>query len=447
MGELHQRRTRSLRTCSALIAAGALLLTACGARAGEEAVGGGTESCVDVDGDSIKIGFINSLSGTMAISETTVNDVLHLAAEEINDAGGVLGKQLEIVEEDGASEPATFAERSERLIVQECTAAVFGGWTSASRKAMLPVFEGHDALLFYPTQYEGLEASENIIYTGATTNQQIVPALDYLLEEEGAESLYLVGSDYVFPRTANMIIRQWAEENGVEILGEDYTPLGSTDFTTIANQLASSGADAVFNTLNGDSNVAFFRQYNSLGLDAETTPVLSVSIADEEIEGIGASNIEGQLTSWNYYQTLENQENEDFVAAFQEKYGEDRVTSDVMQSAYNSLHLWAAMVEEAESFDVDAVRDAADGTSFAAPEGTVTIDGENQHVTKTPRIGRITAEGLIDTIWEGELTDPDPFLETYSWADEEEAEEYAQEADGADEDGADEDSDEGSDED
>lgn len=291
-----------------------------------------------------------------------------------------------------------------------------------------PRVRGQQRPAVHPTQYEGLEASDNIFYSGATTNQQIIPALDYLLEEEEVESLYLVGSDYVFPRTANMIIQQWAEEHDVEILGEDYTPLGSTDFTTIANNVANSGADAVFNTLNGDSNVAFFNQYDDLGLTAEEMPVMSVSIAEEEIAGIGASLLEGQLTSWNYYQSLDTPENEEFVAAFQDEYGDDRVTSDVMQSSYNSLFLWAAMVEEADSFDVDAIRDVADGTSFDAPEGTVTIDGETQHVTKTPRIGVINSEGLIDTVWEGELTEPDPFLESYGWADDEEAAEYAEEA-------------------
>ncbi|WP_147108223.1 urea ABC transporter substrate-binding protein [Nesterenkonia populi] len=422
-------RHSRLKAYAALGAAGTLLLSACGARAGDDdGNGAAAESCVDTDGDTIKIGFINSLSGTMAISETTVNDVLHMAADQINEDGGVLGYELEIVEEDGQSEPATFSERSDYLLTQECVAAVFGGWTSASRQAMLPVFEGNNGLLFYPTQYEGLEASDNVFYSGATTNQQIIPALDYLLEEEEIESLYLVGSDYVFPRTANMIIRQWSEEHGVEILGEDYTPLGSTDFTTIANQVASSEADAVFNTLNGDSNVAFFNQYNSLGLDADEMPVMSVSIAEEEVDGIGASNLEGQLTSWNYYQTLDTPENEEFVEAFQEAYGEDRVTSDVMQSSYNSLFLWAAMAEEAGSFDVDEIRDVADGTSFDAPEGTVTVDGETQHVTKTPRIGVINSEGLIDAVWEGELTEPDPFLDTYEWADDDEAAEFAEEA-------------------
>lgn len=420
---------RSKAAVAALGVSTLLLLSACGARAGEEGTTAeGSESCVDTSGDTISIGFINSLSGTMAISESTVRDVLEMAAEEINEDGGVLGKELEIVQEDGQSEPAIFAERSERLIAQECVAAVFGGWTSASRQAMLPVFEGNNALLFYPTQYEGLEASPNIFYSGATTNQQIIPALEYLRDEEEIESLYLVGSDYVFPRTANMIIKQWAEENDVEILGEDYTPLGSTDFTTIANQVASAEADAVFNTLNGDSNVAFFTQYDSLGLDAESMPVISVSIAEEEVQGIGASTLEGQLTSWNYYQTLDSPENEEFVESFKDANGEDRVTSDVMQSAYNSLYLWAAMVEEAESFEVDDIRAVADGTSFEAPEGTVTIDGETQHVTKTPRVGRINSDGLIDVVWEGELTEPDPFLETYDWADEEEAEEFAEEA-------------------
>lgn len=380
------------------------------------AAGSDSSSCVDTSGDSIKVGFINSLSGTMAISETTVNQSLHMAAEEINEAGGVLGKQLVISEEDGASEPATFAERSQRLIQQECVAAVFGGWTSASRKAMLPVFEGNNSLLFYPVQYEGMESSPNIFYTGATTNQQIIPALDYL-KEQGKKKLFLVGSDYVFPRTANAIIKEYAAANGMEIVGEDYTPLGSTDFTTIANRMKDSGADAVFNTLNGDSNVAFFRQYNSLGLTAETLPVMSVSIAEEEVGGIGASNIEGQLVAWNYYQTIDTPENTTFVENFKELYGQDKVTSDPMEAAYTSLYLWKEMVEKADSFDVNAIKEVADGTSFDAPEGTVVIDGENQHISKTPRIGVIRPDGLIDTVWETDApVDPDPFLKSYDWA-------------------------------
>ncbi|MGP5593252.1 urea ABC transporter substrate-binding protein [Corynebacterium flavescens] len=408
---------RSPYVATIAVAAAGFALASCGARAGET-VENTADSCVDTSGDSIKVGFINSLSGTMAISETTVKESLEMAAEEINAAGGVNGKQLEVVSEDGQSEPAIFAERSQKLIQQDCVAAVFGGWTSASRKSMLPVFESNNSLLFYPVQYEGMESSPNIFYSGATTNQQIIPALDYLKNEKGVKKLFLVGSDYVFPRTANGIIEQYAAANGIEIVGTEYTPLGSTNFTTIVNRVKESGADAVFNTLNGDSNVAFFNQYNSVGMNAETTPVLSVSIAEEEVAAIGASKVKDQLTSWNYYQTLDTPENQKFVADFKAKYGPDRVTSDPMEAAYTSLYLWKAMVEKADSFAVDDVRAAADGVTFDAPEGEVKIDADNQHLYKTPRIGQINPDGLIDIVWETDsAVKPDPYLKEYSWAD------------------------------
>jgi urea transport system substrate-binding protein len=234
-------------TCVAAAAALAVLLAACGSRvdSGTDAAGSTAESCVDTSGDSVKVGFLNSLSGTMAISEKTVHDSLQLAAKEINAAGGVNGKQLEVISEDGASEPTLFAEKAGKLIRSDCVAAVFGGWTSSSRKAMLPVFEDNNALLFYPVQYEGLESSPNIFYTGATTNQQIVPGLDYLAET-GVKSLFLVGSDYVFPRTANKIINAYAEAHGIEVVGEEYAALGHTEFSTIVNKVKASGADAVF---------------------------------------------------------------------------------------------------------------------------------------------------------------------------------------------------------
>ncbi len=396
----------------------ALSLSACGARSGTAATDGtAAASCVDTSGDTIKIGFLNSLSGTMAISEKTVYDSLTLAAEEINADGGVLDKQLVVVSEDGQSEPTVFAEKAEKLISSDCVAAVFGGWTSASRKAMLPVFESRDSLLFYPVQYEGLEASPNIFYTGATTNQQIIPGLDYL-KEQGVETLFLVGSDYVFPRTANKIINAYAEANGIEIVGEEYAPLGHTDFVTIVGKVRESGADAVFNTLNGDSNVAFFKEYRNVGLDAETMPVLSVSIAEEEVGGIGVDNIDGQLTAWNYYQTVSSETNAAFVEAFKERFGENRVTSDPMEAAYTSLYLWKGMVEEAGSFDVAAVQGAADGVTFDAPEGTVTVNGENHHIAKTAYIGEIASDGLIYPVWESDgPIEPDPFLETYDWAE------------------------------
>lgn len=411
--------TRAIAAPAALVAVG-LVLTACGSRAGDtpdsSAGASGGTSCVDTSGDTIKVGSLNSLSGTMAISEVTVRDSIALAVEEINADGGVLGKQIQVVAEDGASEPTVFAEKAEKLISSDCVAAVFGGWTSSSRKAMLPVFEDRNALLYYPVQYEGLESSSNIFYTGATTNQQIVPALDYL-KEQGVKSLYLVGSDYVFPQTANRIIKAYAEANGIEIKGEDYTPLGSTDFSTIVNKVRTADADAVFNTLNGDSNVAFFREYTNAGLNAKDMPVVSVSIAEEEVVGIGAQNIEGQLTAWNYYQTVESPENASFVEAYKAKYGANKPTSDPMEAAYTSVYLWKNSVEKAESFAVEDVVKASDGVSFDAPEGTVTIDGDNHHITKTARIGEIRGDGLIYTVWESDgAVDPDPYLESYDWA-------------------------------
>ncbi|WP_240696475.1 urea ABC transporter substrate-binding protein [Cellulomonas sp. HD19AZ1] len=401
--------------------AAALALSACGARtaAGDTGTAGasGAASCVDTSGDTVKIGFLNSLSGTMAISEQTVRDSLDLAAEEINAAGGVLGKQLEVVAEDGASEPTVFAEKAEKLIASDCVAAVFGGWTSSSRKAMLPVVEAKDALLFYPVQYEGLEASPNIFYTGATTNQQIIPGMDYLAEQ-GKKKVFLVGSDYVFPRTANKIINAYAQANGIEIVGEEYAPLGHTDFATIVNKLKASGADAVFNTLNGDSNVAFFKEFKNVGLTADAVPVVSVSIAEEEVGGIGVENVAGQLTAWNYYQTVDSPANTTFVAAFKARYGDDRPTSDPMEAAYTSLHLWKAMVEKAGSFEVTAVQEAAGGVTFDAPEGTVTVNGDNHHIAKTAYIGEIREDGLIYPVWTSDgPIEPDPFLEGYDWAE------------------------------
>jgi urea transport system substrate-binding protein len=407
-------KTKAVTVGSIIITTG-LVLSGCGSKAANSPTAE-ARSCVDVSGPSIKVGSLNSLSGTMAISEVTVRDAIALAVEEINAAGGVLDKKIELIGEDGASEPTVFAEKAEKLIKNDCVAAVFGGWTSSSRKAMLPVFESNDALLYYPVQYEGLESSKNIFYTGATTNQQIVPALNYL-KEKGITSLYLVGSDYVFPQTANRIIKAYAAANGIEIKGEDYTPLGSTDFSTIVNKVRTADADAVFNTLNGDSNVAFFREYKNAGLTAQKMPVVSVSIAEEEIGGIGVQNVEGQLTAWNYYQTNDSPTNKAFVAAYKAKYGQNKPTSDPMEAAYASVHLWKNTVEKAKSFDVTAIQDNAGGVTYDAPEGLVTIDGANNHITKTARIGEIRPDGLIYTVWESPgPIEPDPYLKTYPWA-------------------------------
>ncbi|SBS76364.1 Urea ABC transporter, urea binding protein [uncultured Mycobacterium sp.] len=415
---MHLRRSalnRSALAATSLMVTAGLVLSGCGSKASETDTAK-SDSCVDTSGSTIKVGSLNSLSGTMAISEVTVRDAIKLAVDEINGKGGVLGKQIQVVGEDGASDPAVFAQKAEKLIKDDCVAAVFGGWTSSSRKAMLPVFESNNSLLYYPVQYEGLESSKNIFYTGATTNQQIVPALDFL-KEKGLKTLYLVGSDYVFPQTANRIIKAYAAANGIEIKGEDYTPLGSTDFSTIVNKVRAAGADAVFNTLNGDSNVAFFKEYTNAGLTAQKMPVVSVSIAEEEVQGIGAQNIVDQLTAWNYYQTVDNPANKAFVAAYKAKYGQNKPTSDPMEAAYVSVYLWKNTVEKAKAFDTKAIQDNAGGVTFDAPEGLVTIDGENHHITKTARIGEIHPDGLIYTIWEspGPIT-PDPYLKSYPWA-------------------------------
>ena len=392
----------------------AVAVTACGSKTSDE--GGAAGVTADVSGNTVKVGLLNSLSGTMAISEVTVRDSIMLAVEEINAAGGVLGKKIQPIGEDGASDWPTFAEKAEKLISEDRVAAVFGCWTSASRKAVKPVFEKNKALLFYPVQYEGLEQSPYIFYTGATTNQQIVPGLDYL-KAQGTKSVYLVGSDYVFPRTANKIIKAYAAANGMTVVGEDYAPLGSTEFGTIVNKVKSSGAKAVFNTLNGDSNVAFFKEYKSAGLTAAAMPVVSVSIAEEEVKGIGTQYLEGQLTAWNYYQTTPGAANNKFVAAYKAKYGADKPTSDPMEAAYVSVYLWKAMVEKAGTFDVEKVRGASDGITFEAPEGLVTVDGKTQHIAKTARIGKVGADGLITEVWNsGKPIAPDPYLKTYPWA-------------------------------
>lgn len=375
-----------------------------------------TSSPAASDGDTVKVGILHSLSGTMSISEVTVKNAEMMAIEEINAAGGVLGKQIVPIIEDGASDWPTFAEKARKLISEDKVATVFGGWTSASRKAMLPVFEELNGLLWYPVQYEGLESSPNIFYTGATTNQQIVPSVDYLLEQ-GKKTFFLLGSDYVFPRTANKIIKAQLAAKGGETVAEEYTPLGHTDFTTIISKIKEAKPDVVYNTLNGDSNVAFFKQLKDAGITANDLTIMSVSIAEEEVKGIGPEYLEGYLVAWNYYQTTDTPENKKFVENFKAKYGADSVTSDPMEAGYTAVYLWKAAVEKAGSFDVDAVRAAADGIEFDAPEGRVKIDGETQHIYKTVRIGQIQSDGMIKELWNsGSQVKPDPYLKGYDWA-------------------------------
>ncbi|WP_039075220.1 MULTISPECIES: urea ABC transporter substrate-binding protein [Bacillus] len=395
-----------------------ILITGCVAPKKVSEASGDAKNTVDIDtsGDAVKVGILHSLSGTMAISEVSVHDAELLAIQEINQKGGVLGKKLQPIVEDGASDWPVYAEKMRKLLQQDKAAAVFGGWTSASRKAMLPVVEQNNGLLFYPVQYEGMESSPNVFYTGATTNQQIVPAVDWLLKNKG-KTFFLIGSDYVFPRTANKIMKAQVKAAGGEIAGEEYTPLGHTNYSTLVSKIKEKQPDVIFNTLNGDSNVAFFKQLKDAGISAGDMPVMSASIAEEEIRGIGPDVLKGHYAVWNYFQTTNTSENQTFVKNYKKMNGGKRVTSDPIEAGYNAVYLWAAAVEKAKSFDVDKVKKAADGITFNAPGGPVKIDGDTQHLYKTVRIGEIMGDGQFKEVWNsGDLVKPDPYLTSYDWA-------------------------------
>lgn len=403
---------KSIALLITAIFAASILLAGCGTANKE-----GTSAASSTNsGDTIKVGILHSLSGTMAISEVSVKDAEMMAIDEINASGGLLGKKIQPIVEDGASDPATFAEKAKKLLQDDHVATVFGCWTSASRKAVLPVFEQDKGLLWYPVQYEGMESSPNIFYTGAAPNEQIVPAVEWLLKNKG-KKFFLLGSDYVFPRTANKIVKAELKAMGGEVVGEEYTPLGYTDYSTVINKIKETKPDVVFNTLNGDSNVAFFKQLKDAGISSKDLTTLSVSIAEEEVRGIGADNMKGQLVSWNYYQTTDTPENKKFVQEYKSKYGQDRVTDDPIEAAYDAVHLWAEAVQKAGSTDVDKVRAAAKGLEYKAPEGLVKIEPDNQHLWKTVRIGEVQADGSIKEIWStnGPIK-PDPYLKSYAWA-------------------------------
>ena len=395
----------------AVAAASAISLASCGSSTSDNGSGSGS------DGSTVTVGLLHSMTGSMAISEQAVLDAEKLAIDEINAAGGVNGKTIEYIEEDGASEPSTFATKAEKLINQDKVATVFGCWTSASRKAVKSIFEDYGSLLWYPVQYEGMEQSPNIVYTGAAPNQQIVPAVEYLIDQ-GYKKFFLMGSDYVFPRTANMIIKAQVEAAGLEVVGEEYAAMDQTDFASIISKIEASGCDVILNTLNGTGNVSFFKQMAEKNYTSEDYMTMSFSIAEEEVKTIGADILKGHMVSWNYYQTTDTPENEAFVAAYKAAYGEDRVTSDPAEAAYDAVYLWKAAVEKAGSFETEDVLAAIKegDVSFTAPEGTVTIDGENQHLVKPVRIGVIGEDGLITAVVETDPVEPDPYLTTYDWA-------------------------------
>ncbi|AFY65953.1 urea ABC transporter substrate-binding protein [Geitlerinema sp. PCC 7407] len=351
-------------------------------------------------GNTIKVGILHSLSGTMSISEKSVVEAEQLAIKEINAAGGVLGKQIEAIVEDGASDWPTFAEKARKLIDQDRVATVFGCWTSASRKAVLPVFEEKNHMLWYPVQYEGQECSKNIFYTGAAPNQQIEPSVQWLLDNKGKD-FFLVGSDYVFPRTANNIIKAQLASLGGNVVGEDYLPLGGVEVAPLVTKIrqALPNGGVIYNTLNGDSNVAFFKQLQGAGLTPDKYPTMSVSIAEEEVKAIGVEYLKGHYAAWNYFQTVESPASQKFVEAFKGEYGSDRVVNDPMEAAYIMVYLWKQAVEKAGTADdLERVRAAALGQTFDAPEGPVKLNN-NHHLSKTVRIGEVRDDGLFEIVY------------------------------------------------
>ena len=366
--------------------------------------------------DTIKVGVLHSLSGTMAISETALKNVALMTIEEINAAGGVLGKQLEPVVVDPASNWPLFAERARQLLAQDKVAAVFGCWTSVSRKSVLPVFKELNGLLFYPVQYEGEELEKNVFYTGAAPNQQAIPAVEYLMSEEGggAKRFVLLGTDYVYPRTTNKILRAFLKSKGVSDadIMEDYTPFGHADYQTIIARIKQFAAEgkktAVVSTINGDSNVPFYKELGNAGLKATDVPVVAFSVGEEELRGVDTKPLVGHLAAWNYFMSVDNAENKAFI----EKYrawakknnvpnADTVVTNDPMEATYVGLHMWKQAVEKAGSTDVDKVIAAMGGQTFKAPSGfTLTMDATNHHLHKPVLIGEVRDDGQFDVVWQ-----------------------------------------------
>ncbi|HYW21958.1 MAG TPA: urea ABC transporter substrate-binding protein [Nodularia sp. (in: cyanobacteria)] len=346
----------------------------------------------------IKVGILHSLSGTMAISEKSVVDATLLAITEINHQGGVLGRKVQPIVVDGASNWQTFAQKAEELIVKEKVVTVFGCWTSASRKTVTPVFNKYNHLLIYPVQYEGLEDSPNIVYTGAAPNQQIIPAVKWSFDNLG-NKFFLVGSDYIFPRTANAIIKDQVTALQGKILGEEYILLGSKDVAGVVKKIVETQPDIILNTINGDSNIYFFQALKNAGITADKIPTISFSLAEEELSNISITDMVGNYAVWNYFQSIDNPSNHDFIQKFKQKYGKDRVTSDPIEAAYFGVHLWAQAIKDAGTDDVNAIREHIQDQSFLAPEGIVYVDPENHHTWKTVRVGKIKADGQFEIVW------------------------------------------------
>lgn len=361
--------------------------------------------------ETIKVGVLHSLSGTMAISETTLKDVMLMLIEEQNAKGGLLGKKLEPVVVDPASDWPLFAEKARGLLTQDKVAAVFGCWTSVSRKSVLPVFEELNGLLFYPVQYEGEESSRNVFYTGAAPNQQAIPAVEYLMEEEGVERWVLAGTDYVYPRTTNKILEAFLKAQGVaeEDILINYTPFGHADWQTIVSEIKSFGSagkkTAVVSTINGDANVPFYKELANQGIKAEDIPVVAFSVGEEELAGIDTAPLVGHLAAWNYFQSVDTPINQAFVAKWKAFIEDDtRVTNDPMEAHYIGFNMWVEAVEKAGTTDPDAVGEAIIGISVPNLSGGYATMMPNHHITKPVLIGEVQKDGQFDIVWESPST-------------------------------------------
>ena len=357
--------------------------------------------------DTIKVGVLHSLTGTMAISETTLKDTVLMMVEEQNKQGGLLGKKLEAVVVDPASNWPLFAEKARELIVQEKVDVIFGGWTSVSRKSVLPVVEELNGLLFYPVQYEGEESSKNVFYTGAAPNQQAIPAVDYLMNDIGAKRWVLLGTDYVYPRTTNKILEAYLKANGVsdEDIMIQYTPFGHSDWQNIVSEVKKFGSSgkktAVVSTINGDANVPFYKELGNQGISAEDIPVVAFSVGEEELSGFDTAPRVGHLAAWNYFQSIYTDANNAFIDKWKAFIGdENRVTNDPMEATYIGFTMWAAAVEQTGSTDVNTVSDALIGMAVPNLTGGIAVMNPNHHLSKPVFIGEIQDDGQVEVVWE-----------------------------------------------
>ena len=354
--------------------------------------------------DTIKVGVLHSLSGTLAISETTLKDTMLLLIDEQNKKGGIMGKQLEAVVVDPASDWPLFAEKARELLTVQDVDVMFGCWTSVSRKSVLPVIEELNGLLFYPVQYEGEESSKNVFYTGAAPNQQAIPATDYFLEELGVEKFALLGTDYVYPRTTNNILESYLQSKGIpeSDIFVNYTPFGHSDWSKIVSDVVALGADGkkvgVISTINGDANIGFYKELAAAGISADDIPVVAFSVGEEELSGLDTSNLVGHLAAWNYFQSADVEANSEWIAAFKDRMGDERVTNDPMEAHYIGFNMWVNAVEAAGTTDVDAVRDAMYGQKFPNLTGGMAEMLPNHHLSKPVLIGEIQADGQFDII-------------------------------------------------